>query len=118
MKFPELFSHCDPDALEYGRVVAGCFGDDGKEYQFDYTKVPESEKREGESVVDTLTRLAKENENCANVEIDGYNTLWPDLIHKDGIEISVLWAGWKKNASEESLAEHRINYTMLQYQII
>lgn len=106
MKFPELFSHCDPDALEHGLVAPGCFGNDGKEYQFDYTKVPESEKREGESVVDTLTRLAKENENCANVEIDWYNTLWPEYLSENGKTILVMWAGWKENASKEAIVEH------------
>ena len=98
MKFPELFSHFDKNALEQGHAVVACFGDDGEEYKFDYTKVPAEEKRPGESVVDTLTRLAKAIKAVANVDIDWYNTLWPEMIHGPEFEILVLWAGWKKNA--------------------
>ena len=106
MKFPELFSHFDEDSLEKGQTVIACFGADHKEHKFDYSKIQDSEKRDGESVIDTLTRLAQEDENCANVEIDWYNTLWPEMIHKDGNEVLVMWAGWKENAPNEALVEH------------
>ena len=94
MKFPEVFSKLNPESLEKGRVIVGCFGDDGKEYTFDYTQVPESEKLNGETPADTLTRLANANEAVANIEIDVYNTLWPES-RPGGI---TLLAGWKKNA--------------------
>ena len=100
MKFPEVFSKLNPESLEKGRGIVGCFGDDGKEYTFDYTQVPESEKLNGETPADTLTRLANANEAVANIEIDVYNTLWPES-RPGGI---TLLAGWKKNAEFNNVA--------------
>jgi len=94
MKFPEVFSKLNPESLEKGRVIVGCFGDDGEEYQFDYTKISESEKLNGETPDATLSRMAKANKAVANVDIDVYNTLWPES-RPGGI---TLLAGWKKNA--------------------
>lgn len=116
MKFPELFAHFNNDDLANGQTIIACFGDDHKEYKFDYTKIPESDKQEGETAIDTLTRLAKENPNCANVEINWYNTLWPELVHKDGIEILVMWAGWKENAPNASMVEHGMIQSGFIYQ--
>jgi len=118
MKFPELFSHFDEDAMEQGRAVLACFGDDGNEYKFDYTKIPDSEKLDGESVIDTLTRLSKENSNCANVEIDWYNTLWPEHICENEKNILVMWAGWKENASREAIIEHGMIQGEMNYSLI
>ena len=98
MKFPELFSYLDEKSLEQGHVVAACFGDDGEEYKFDYTKIDDAEKRPGESVVETLTRMAKSIDAVANIVIDEYNNLWPEMLHTPEFEVLVLWAGWKKNA--------------------
>lgn len=106
MKFPELFSHFNQNDLEKGLTIVACFGPDHKEHKFDYTKIPDLEKREGESVIDTLTRLAQSDPNCANVSIDWYNTLWPELVHENGIDILVMWAGWKENAPNDSMIEH------------